>query len=72
MFVGISINLTKILSIASLAGRGGEALVVLLSVLVSASLMLIPGQRTTLGGVGVPAVGIFSWVTLAVLHGGRE
>ena len=45
VFVGVSINLDKILKYAGLPGRAQEALIVLMLVLVVSSLMLVPGQR---------------------------
>jgi hypothetical protein len=44
VFVGVSINLDKILKYAGLPGRAMEALVVLILVLVTSSLMLVPGH----------------------------
>ena len=50
VFVGVSINLTKIMSVADLPARALEAVVVLLSVLIESSLLLVPGQPTVLEG----------------------
>ncbi len=44
VFVGVSINLDKVLRAPGLPGRAGEALVVLLAVLITSSLLLVPGQ----------------------------
>jgi len=44
VFVGVSINLDKILKYVGLPARAMEALVVLILVLVTSSLMLVPGH----------------------------
>lgn len=49
VFVGVSINLARILSIGSLPERALEALVLLLAVLIISSLLLIPQSLTAAG-----------------------
>jgi len=44
VFVGVSINLTKIVAVPRQVGFALEALVVLLDVLITSSLLLVPGQ----------------------------
>jgi modulator of FtsH protease len=73
VFVGVSINLEKIVSQSGsgLAGRAAEALILLLAVLTISILLLVPGQSNSLMGVGVLAVGgaAYAWVlTIQVLH----
>jgi len=44
VFVAISINLTRILALASLPERAAEAVLLLVAVLLGAALLLVPGQ----------------------------
>ena len=59
VFVGVSINLEKILSdpTSGLAGRAAEALVLLVAVLTPSCLLLVPGQGALLVGIEVLAIG---------------
>jgi hypothetical protein len=50
LFVAISINLARILQGAGLPGRAGEAIVLLVAVLVISTLALVPGQSPTVLG----------------------
>jgi modulator of FtsH protease len=63
VFVGVSINLQKIVSEQSsgLPGRAAEALVLLVAVLTASTLLLVPGQGTMLIGVEVLVVGLVAW-----------
>jgi modulator of FtsH protease len=67
VFVGVSINLDKILKYAGLPGRALEALVVLLLVLITSTLMLVPGQSNTLIGAELLGVGLLAWVWIVTL-----
>lgn len=58
LFVGLSLNLKKILSYPDLPDRALLALAVLLMVLIVCSLMLIPGQPLRLVGIEVLALGL--------------
>ncbi len=68
VFVGISINLAKIVGSPGLPGRAFEALFVLAVVLVVSSLLLVPGQSLMLIGAEVLVVGLIDWVTLVGLQ----
>ena len=70
VFVGVSINLEKIVSDPSsgLAGRAAEALILLVAVLVTSVLLLVPGQGTTLVGVEVLGVGLISYVWIVAIQ----
>ena len=68
IFVAVSINLTKILSWAPLPDRAFEALLVLLSILITSSLMLVPEQPLALVGIEVLIVGLFTWVIVARIN----
>ena len=63
IFVGVSINLTKIIASPGLPGRAFEALLVLLAVLVTSSLLLAPGQSSKLVGIEVLGIGALVWGT---------
>ena len=73
VFVGVSINLEKIVSQSGsgLPGRAAEALILLLAVLTVSILLLVPGQSNSLMGGEVLVVGVaaYAWiVTIQVLH----
>jgi hypothetical protein len=63
VFVGVSINLEKIMSEPSfgLPGRAAEALILLVAVLTVSSLLLVPGQGALLVGAEVLAIGLATW-----------
>ena len=63
VFVGVSINLEKILADpdSGLTGRAAEALILLVAVLTASTLLLVPGQGETLVGAEVLAVGLVTW-----------
>jgi modulator of FtsH protease len=62
VFVGLSLNLKKILSYPWLPGRALLALMVLMTILIISSFMLMPGQSLTLLGIEVAAVGFILFV----------
>ena len=70
VFVGVSINLEKILSdpASGLTGRAAEALILLVAVLTASTLLLVPGQGTTLIGAEVLAVGLAAWGWVGVIQ----
>jgi modulator of FtsH protease len=63
VFVGVSINLQKIVADpgSGLPGRAAEALILLVAVLTTSTLLLVPGQGTMLVGIEVLAVGLAAW-----------
>jgi hypothetical protein len=63
VFVGVSINLQKIVSNPSsgLAGRAAEALILLVAVLIASVLVLVPGQGPGVLGAEVLVVGLAAW-----------
>ena len=63
IFVGVSINLTRIISLPGLPNRALLALIILLTILVMCSLLLIPGQSQTLVGIELLVVGLIVWIT---------
>jgi len=68
LFVAISINLDRILKGPSLPGRAGEAIVLLVAVLVVSTLVLVPGQSRTALGTELLVVGLVAWSILVVIH----
>lgn len=66
VFVGVSINLEKIISQpgSGLPGRAAEALILLLAVLTVSILLLVPGQSDTLMGAEMLVVGVaaYAWI----------
>jgi hypothetical protein len=73
VFVGVSINLQKILSDPSsgLPGRAAEALVLLVAVLTASVLLLVPGQGVKLIGAEVLAIGLGTWVWVVAIQSMR-
>lgn len=67
IFVGVSINLTRILSLARLPDRAFEAISLLLAVLVLSSLQLVPGQSITLLGIEILIIGLIIWAGVTML-----
>ena len=63
VFVGVSINLQKIVSNPSsgLAGRAAEALILLVAVLLASVLVLVPAQGAGVLGAEVLVVGLAAW-----------
>jgi hypothetical protein len=63
VFLGVSINLQKIVSDphSGLVGRAAEAFIPLVAVLVASVLVLVPGQGSGLLGAEVLVVGLAAW-----------
>ena len=68
VFVGVSINLTKIMASSNLINRALEALVALVVVLFISSLLLIPGQDFLASGIEVLLIGLLDWMTMFLLQ----
>jgi modulator of FtsH protease len=74
VFVGVSLNLSRILGFAGLPNRALQALGLLMIILVLASLMLLPGQSgfalgVELIGIGGLAWAIGAWLDVGILRG---
>lgn len=67
IFVGVSISLTKILSIRGLPDRALLSLVLLLNVLVLSILFLIPDLSMKTLGIWVIVIGIIVWIIVSLL-----
>lgn len=70
VFVGVSINLDKIVSDpnSGLPGRAAEALILLVAVLIMSTSSLVPVQGTTLVGAEVLALGLAAWVWILAIQ----
>ncbi len=68
LFVAISINLERILQGAGLPGRAGEAMVLLVAVLVVSTFGLVPGQSPRVLGAELLGAGLVAWLILVVTH----
>ncbi len=64
IFVGISINLSKVLSEASLPGRALVSLILLLTVMIISLLVLIPFKSLQPPGIIILSVGVLGWILL--------
>ena len=67
LFVGVSVNLTRIISLSGLPNRALLALVLLLTIMIVCSLLLVPGQTLTLVGIEVLVVGLVVWTIATTL-----
>jgi hypothetical protein len=61
LFVGVSLNLAKILSNSSLPNRALAGFCLLLAILLISSLMLLPGQSGAQAGAEALAIGLLLW-----------
>ena len=62
IFVGVSINLARILSIPKLPGRALLSLILLMTILIISIILLIPQQSITVTGIEVLIVGLCCWL----------
>jgi hypothetical protein len=67
MFVGVSVNLAKILSIANLPNRALLSLILLLNILIVSILMLVPGQSLHAVGIEVLIIGGIVWAATFII-----
>jgi hypothetical protein len=70
IFVGVSISLSKSLSIAGLPNRALLSILLLLSVLIFSGLFLVPGQSLNAPGIEVLHISFFAWITITILDAG--
>ena len=68
VFVGVSINLQRILTSPQLADRALEALALLLAGLIASMLGLVPAQPSTLLGAELLVVGLVVWALTVTLQ----
>ena len=62
IFVGLSINMARIIALPRVPERALQTIFILLAVLVASSLMLVPGQSSWEVGLEVLIVGAAVWV----------
>jgi hypothetical protein len=67
IFVGVSINLTKILSVPILPNLALQALIFLGTILVLSSLALVPDQSLTVIGLEVLGIAVTLWIISTVV-----
>lgn len=68
VFVGISINLSKIIALPAVLNRAFQALAVLLSVLIASSTLLVPGQSPATQGAELVVIGALVTLTVNLLE----
>ncbi len=68
LFVGVSLNMSRILALKGLADRALEALVLLVVILLIASLQLVPGQPQLALGSETLLVGVVAWAVVTRLE----
>jgi hypothetical protein len=68
VFVGVSINLDRIMRLKHLPDRALEALILLTSILFSSSLVLVPGQSTVVLGGELLVLALVLWALVSLLH----
>jgi hypothetical protein len=68
VFVGISINLKKIMENSFLPNQALEALIAFVSTLFMAFLLLIPRQAFLANGIEALCVGLLTWIVMIFLH----
>ncbi len=66
LFVGVSISLTKILSLPTLPIRALISLTLLLTILIQSILLLVPQQSSYLIGVEVLVPGFIAWMAITL------
>ena len=64
VFVGVSINLTRIMASGLLVERALEAVVLLLAVLTATAVALVPGQGPAGLGAALLVIGLAAWAAL--------
>ena len=68
IFVGVSINLSRILAHAALPDRAAESMMQMIGGLIVASLGLVPGQPAWAFGAEVLAVGAVLWLAASAMQ----
>ncbi|MGC2289317.1 MAG: hypothetical protein WA688_05605 [Thermoplasmata archaeon] len=64
IFVGLSINLQRIISLPTIANRALQAILLLVAVLAVSSTLLVPGQSGLARGIEVLVIAVPLWVGL--------
>jgi hypothetical protein len=64
IFVGVSINLSRILEVPKLPSRAFISLMLLLTILIVSLLLLVPSKSTESAALEILIIGLASWITL--------
>ncbi len=67
IFVGVSISLTKILSIPGLPNRAFLSILLLLTILIFSGLLLVPGQTVSLLAIEILPLSVVIWLVISKL-----
>ena len=62
VFVAVSINLSRIISVPGLPGRAAESLLQFIEIFLISTVALIPGQPERIFAVEVLAIAVVSWI----------
>jgi hypothetical protein len=68
VFVAVSINLSRVLSVTGLTGRAAESMVQLLGVVIVSTTALIPRQAPIVLGTEILVLGVVLWLFQTVLQ----
>lgn len=68
IFVAVSINLTKILEFPGVSTRAGEAILLLLGVLLICSVALVPNQPMRILGIELTTIAALLWLPVTARH----
>ena len=66
IFVGVSINLNRILSVPTLVSRASISMVLLLSILLAALILLSPVYNISSYGRGILILGVLEWLMVLI------
>jgi hypothetical protein len=66
IFVGVSINLNRILSLPTLPARASISMILLLAILIVTILLLVPYQSTSVPGAEVLIIGTIVWLRVLI------
>lgn len=64
IFVGVSLSLTKLLTIPRLLDRASSALILLLTLLIISCFGLVPNQASILLGLEILSIGVVIWIIM--------
>lgn len=68
IFVAVSINLTRVLSVPGLTGRAAESLMQLFGVLIVSTIALIPDQPALALGTEILVIGLGLWLAQTMVQ----
>lgn len=70
IFVGVSINLSRILAVPTLPGRALISMMLLLTILIISLLMLVPSETTETIALEILITGLLSWIIILTVDFG--